>query len=98
MLNQRKSKDLESAKRLNEKSKHRCVALCLEGRPDTILKKGVIKKMLEFGCTRVEIGVQCLDDKIYKLVCRGHKVQEVINATKVESCHFKYFIKIILNN
>ena len=81
-LNSKKSKDLEGAKKLNEKAKHRCVALCLEGRPDTILKKGVIERMLEFGCTRVEIGVQCLDDKIYKLVCRDHTVQDVIDVTK----------------
>ena len=41
-LNGRKSKTLEEAKKRNEKSKHRCVALCLETRPDTILKEGVI--------------------------------------------------------
>jgi elongator complex protein 3 len=82
-LNGKKSKDLESAKKLNEKAKHRCVALCLETRPDTILDKGVIDRMLEFGCTRVEIGVQCLDNKIYKTVCRGHTVQEVIDASKL---------------
>jgi elongator complex protein 3 len=82
-LNGRKSKTLSEAKKRNEKSKHRCVALCLETRPDTCLKKGIIDRMLEFGCTRVELGVQCLDDKIYKTVCRGHKVKEVIEASKL---------------
>jgi elongator complex protein 3 len=82
-LNGRKSKTLEEAKKRNEKAKHRCVALCLETRPDTILKKNVIDRMLEFGCTRVEMGVQCLDDKIYKTVCRGHNVQDVIEASKL---------------
>lgn len=82
-LNGRKSKTLEEAKKLNERAKHRCVALCLETRPDTILKDGVIERMLEFGCTRVEVGVQCLDDKIYKAVCRGHNVKEVIDSTKL---------------
>jgi elongator complex protein 3 len=82
-LNNKKSKNLERAKKVNETAKHRCVALCLETRPDTCLKKGVIERMLNFGCTRVELGVQCLDDKIYKLVCRGHKVKEVIEATKL---------------
>ncbi len=81
-LNSRVSKDLESAKKLNEKAKHRCVALCIETRPDSINKKS-INRMLGFGCTRVELGVQCLDDKIYQFVNRGHNVQDVVNATKM---------------
>ena len=38
--------------------------------------------MLEFGCTRVELGVQAVDDKIYAEVKRGHKVKDVIDATR----------------
>jgi len=83
-LNNKKSKNLESAKKTNEKTNHRCVALCIESRPDTIVhQKNSIKELLEFGCTRVELGVQCLDDRIYKLVNRGHKLKEVIEATKL---------------
>jgi len=83
-LNQRKSKNLEQAKKINEKARHRCVALCIESRPDTILNnKNSIRELLSFGCTRVELGVQCLDDKIYKKVNRGHKVKDVIEATKI---------------
>ncbi len=80
-LNNKVSKTLEQAKKLNEKAKHRCVALCIETRPDTCTEKN-IKRILDFGCTRVELGVQGLDDKIYKFVNRGHKVKEVIEATK----------------
>jgi elongator complex protein 3 len=83
-LNGKKSKNLEQAKKINEKAKHRCVALCIEGRPDTIVReKGMIKELLNFGCTRVELGVQCLDDTIYKKVNRGHTVKEVIDATRL---------------
>jgi len=83
-LNKKDSKTLEQAKKLNERATHRCVALCIEGRPDTIIKNSyAIKELLEFGCTRVELGVQCLDDKIYKLVNRGHSVQDVIDATRL---------------
>jgi elongator complex protein 3 len=86
----RKSGSLERAKKKNEKAKHRCVALCIESRPDTILKKGVVKRLLEFGCTRVEIGVQCLDDKIYKRVNRGHGIREVVEASqKLRDSGFK---------
>ena len=80
-LNKRKSKSLEQAKKLNEKAKHRCVALCIESRPD--IGKKEIKKMLKFGCTRVELGVQCLDDNIYNKINRGHKVEDVVKATKL---------------
>ncbi|MEA3329315.1 MAG: tRNA uridine(34) 5-carboxymethylaminomethyl modification radical SAM/GNAT enzyme Elp3 [Nanoarchaeota archaeon] len=80
-LNGKVSKDLERAKKLNEKSKHRCVALCVETRPDFAGQKE-IKNLLNFGCTRVELGVQIIDDEIYKEVNRGHTVQDVIDATK----------------
>ena len=88
-LNEKKSKTLKEAKKLNETAKHRCVALCIETRPDSINEKS-IKRILEFGCTRVELGVQCLDDKIYKFVNRGHGVKEVVAATtKLKEYGFK---------
>jgi len=80
-LNGKKSRTLEEAKRLNEKTEHRCVALCVETRPDTCSEKE-IKKLLNFGCTRVELGVQAIDDRIYKLVNRGHSLKDVVEATK----------------
>lgn len=80
-LNEKKSKDLETAKKLNQEARHRCVALCIETRPDTCRKKDR-ERMHKYGCTRVEIGVQAIDDSIYKKVNRGHKVKDVIDATK----------------
>lgn len=89
-LNNKKSNSLEQAKKINQKAKHRCVALCIETRPDSIWEGGrdklsqqSIKKILNFGCTRVELGVQCLDNKIYRKVNRGHTVEDVIQATKL---------------
>ena len=79
-LNPRKSGSLKLAQKLNEKSKHRCVALCVETRPDVCIK--FIPLMREFGVTRVELGVQIIDDKIYELVKRKHKVQDVVDATR----------------
>ncbi len=79
-LNNSKSKSLGEAKKKNERAKHRCVALCLETRPDACVE--FIDRMREFGCTRVELGVQIIDDRIYKLVKRGHTVEDVVKATK----------------
>jgi pantoate--beta-alanine ligase len=39
--------------------------------------------MRELGCTRVELGAQAVDDKILKLVKRGHGVEEIKAATKL---------------
>ncbi len=80
-LNGVDSKDLSEAKKVNETASHRCVALCIETRPDVCSDK-IIKDMLEWGTTRVEIGVQAPDDEIYKKVNRCHNVQDVIDATK----------------
>jgi elongator complex protein 3 len=80
-LNDSRSKDLGEAKRKNESAKHKCVALCIETRPD-VCGSEEINRMLEFGATRCEIGVQIPDDAIYKKVKRGHTVKDVIDATK----------------
>lgn len=73
---------LEAEKKKNEKANVRCVALCIETRPD-YCKKEHIDEMLKLGCTRVEIGVQHLDNKILKNIKRGHNVEETIKATKL---------------
>jgi len=79
-LNGEESANLEEAKRLNETATHRCTGLCIETRPDWCGPEE-IDRMLEFGTTRVELGVQTLDDEIYRLVRRGHKVEDVVKAT-----------------
>jgi len=80
-LNEKPSKDLEEAKKINETAKHRCVAMCIENRPDNCSKEE-IERMLSFGCTRVEIGVQMPDDELYRKTNRGHTVEDVVEATK----------------
>ena len=81
-LNGVPSADLEKAKKLNETADRRCVGLCIETRPDWC---GVeeVRRMLDFGTTRVELGVQTLDDEIHRLTRRGHGVAEVVSATKL---------------
>ncbi|HZJ41127.1 MAG TPA: tRNA uridine(34) 5-carboxymethylaminomethyl modification radical SAM/GNAT enzyme Elp3 [Candidatus Saccharimonadales bacterium] len=66
----------------NENARYRIIGLTLETRPDYINKQELIE-MREFGCTRVEMGVQALDDDILKLNKRGHGVYEVVEATKL---------------
>ena len=94
-LNGKKSENLEQAKRGNENAKHRCVALCIETRPDECIF--YIKRMREFGATRVEIGVQMPDNEIYKKIKRGHKVKDVVESTKaLKDAGFKIGYHIML--
>jgi elongator complex protein 3 len=79
-LNGAISASLAEAKQVNEKAACRCVGLCVETRPD-FCGEDEVKRMLEFGTTRVEMGVQTLDDEIYRLVHRGHTVEDVVKAT-----------------
>jgi elongator complex protein 3 len=89
-LNGSDSRDLEEAKAINETAVHRCTGLCIETRPDWC-GEDEVKRMLEFGTTRVELGVQTLDDDIYRLVRRGHTVADVITATRLLK---KYGLKV----
>jgi elongator complex protein 3 len=81
-LNGISSSSLDEAKRLNESAEHRCVGLCIETRPDYCGEEE-IARMLDFGATRVELGVQTLDDEIHCLTKRGHGVDEVSSATRL---------------
>jgi elongator complex protein 3 len=79
-LNGVDSISLQEAKRINETALHRCTGLCIETRPDFCTQLE-IDRMLEFGTTRVELGVQMLSDEIYQTVKRGHTVEDVAKAT-----------------
>lgn len=81
VLNGVDSKTLKEAQTLNETAEHRIVAMCIENRPDNCSEKD-IRQMREFGATRIEIGVQILNDEVYKKTNRGHTVQDVVDSTK----------------
>lgn len=72
---------LEEIQEQNEKSEVRCIGITFEPRPDWA-KREQIEFMLNFGVTRVEIGVQNPSDSVYKKVNRGHTVKDVTEATQ----------------
>ncbi|MCS7134966.1 MAG: tRNA uridine(34) 5-carboxymethylaminomethyl modification radical SAM/GNAT enzyme Elp3 [Candidatus Aenigmarchaeota archaeon] len=81
-LNGKRASSLEEAKKMNETAKHRCVGLTIETRPDYCRERD-IDAMLEFGCTRVEIGLQSIYDDVLEKVKRGHNSEESIKAIQI---------------
>ncbi|MER5174828.1 MAG: tRNA uridine(34) 5-carboxymethylaminomethyl modification radical SAM/GNAT enzyme Elp3 [Candidatus Nitrosocosmicus sp.] len=83
------SENLEKAKKNNEISHIRCVGLTIETKPD-YCKKEHIDTMLELGTTRIEIGVQSLNDEVFKTVNRGHTLNDVYEAFYLaKNCGYK---------
>lgn len=81
-----KETSLEEAKLENEKAKVRCVAMCIETRPDYCTEKE-IERMLNQGVTRVEVGVQHVDNEVLEKLGRKHTVEDSIMATKLLKNH-----------
>ncbi|MDP3989893.1 MAG: tRNA uridine(34) 5-carboxymethylaminomethyl modification radical SAM/GNAT enzyme Elp3 [archaeon] len=73
---------LEEEQVKNENSAVRCVALCIETKPDWgFLEHG--NEMLRQGCTRVELGIQSVYDDVLEYVHRGHTTQDSIKSIQI---------------
>ena len=77
-----KTTSLEKAKELAEKSKRRVIGITIETRPD-YCKEIEVDRMLNYGTTRVEIGIQTVYNEIYDLVRRGHTTDDSIEAIRI---------------
>ena len=78
-LNRRDSETLAQAQRRNETAHHRNVGLVIETRPDHIDPAELVWLRL-LGVTKVQLGVQSLDDRILAMNRRGHTVAETRQA------------------
>ena len=81
-MNNCNGKDLKDAIKQNERAKHRCTGMTVETRPD-FFKESEVKRSLEYGATRVELGVQTVYDGILKKIERGHTVNDTVEATEL---------------
>lgn len=80
--NKANSKNLEQAQKKNETTKNRIISLSIETRPDLITSEE-IKKMRAWGVTKIELGIQALDNIILEKNKRGHGLKEIIKATEL---------------
>jgi elongator complex protein 3 len=94
---QLKTQNLKELQKINENTQHRCVGLSIETRPDYITLEE-IKTLRRFGVTKVELGVQHLNEKVLSIVKRGHKKEDVVRATKLlKDAGFKVCYHIMPN-
>jgi len=82
LLKLKKTCTLTKEQTINETAKVRCVALCIETKPDWgLLKHG--NQMLRLGCTRVELGIQSVYEDVIKKVHRGHTIKDTKDSIRI---------------
>ncbi|RNJ79586.1 MAG: tRNA uridine(34) 5-carboxymethylaminomethyl modification radical SAM/GNAT enzyme Elp3 [Nitrosopumilus sp. B06] len=81
-LNGTESASLQEAKKNNESAAIRNVGFTIETKPDYCKQKHV-DMMLHYGVTRVEIGVQSLQQRVYEIVNRGHTYKDVTESFQI---------------
>ncbi|MFA6447656.1 MAG: tRNA uridine(34) 5-carboxymethylaminomethyl modification radical SAM/GNAT enzyme Elp3 [Patescibacteria group bacterium] len=71
--------ELWTAQKINETAEYRIIGLTIETRPDWVKPKEVIH-LRKLGCTRVELGLQILNDRVLAFTKRGHTVEQAADA------------------
>jgi elongator complex protein 3 len=74
--------ELEAAHRENETAPCRCVGLVIETRPDQLSMEEVLR-IRRLGATKVQIGIQSLDDEVLRINRRGHTVEMTRRAIRL---------------
>ncbi|KAL3227494.1 hypothetical protein MRX96_004197 [Rhipicephalus microplus] len=67
------------AVRYSERARTKCIGITIETRPDYCLKRH-LGDMLQYGCTRLEIGVQSVHEDVARDTNRGHTVKAVCES------------------
>lgn len=88
---------LEAAQRANESAGARCVGLVLETRPDHVDTEEVVR-LRRLGATKVQLGVQSLDEDILERNRRGHGLAETRRAfDRLRRAGFKLHVHWMAN-
>jgi len=89
------SKNITEALKTNESTAHRIIGLTIETRPEYVTDDNCQFRR-ELGVTRIEMGVQSLDETVLKLNKRGHTVQQAREAChKMRQYGFKFSLHIM---
>ena len=74
--------ELDVEHKRNENAVARCVGLSLETRPDLMDRQEAIN-LRSLGATKIQIGIQSLDDRVLRLNKRGHSVAKTEKALRL---------------
>lgn len=93
--NSREKLSIENEHKVNETAKSRIIGVTIETRPDQINKKEIIE-LRRLGVTRVQLGVQHINDNILKKINRKCNTKTLIKTIKLlkDNC-FKIDIHIM---
>ncbi len=70
---------LQTLQHANESADHRCVGLVIETRPDVVCAP-TLKLLRRLGCTKIQMGIQSLDEEILRANHRGIGVARMQQA------------------
>lgn len=80
-FNQSPSHSWQEAKEKNASARYRVIGLTFETKPDWATPTH-LDALLEYGGTRIELGIQSLDDAVLEKSHRGHTLQDGWEATQ----------------
>lgn len=96
-LSGHKSNSVAEAVRYSERSNSKVIGITIETRPDYCVQSH-ITDMLNYGCTRLEIGVQSVYEDVALDTNRGHTVQAVCETfCMVKDAGFKVVVHMMPN-
>ena len=81
-VNGKVSVSLAEAQKYNESAERRIVGISVETRPDWVTEAEV-RLWRELGVTKVQLGVQAFGEAILRIIKRGHRLEEVAQATRM---------------
>ncbi len=76
------SADLENAQGRNETAESRMIGITIETRPDYVTEAEILR-LRALGVTRVELGVQSLEEPVLELIVRDHGTEAIREATRL---------------
>lgn len=89
--------ELDRLQDINSRSKTRCVGLVLETRPDSINDREVYR-LRRLGATKIQLGIQTLDDRVSEMNKRGEGRKETALAFNLlRAAGFKIHAHIMPN-
>lgn len=96
-LSGHQSSSVAEAVMMSERARIKCIGITIETRPDYCLKKH-LNDMLDYGCTRLEIGLQSIYEDVAVDTNRGHTVRSVCQSFQLgKDCGFKIVSHIMPN-